>query len=236
MDQVTKNEIKTLVNNNYGFIPDDDEIDEIDNKLKERYYYELHEFRIINHLASRSILKIIEKYKEKLKNFDQITNEKLIFKFLKIAIKAYNEANNYASICLCRVAIETGLIERVAEECAKIDGDTSKDINEKILIYMKKNKKEMLHGNLCMAEIFRIITFNDVENIFEANLGQGIGKGILNKFVHGDIFSIVKKSNHPNKDIDELDEIKWIADGEAYRIGYNFLKITAEIAEILYLK
>lgn len=171
-----------------------------------------------------------------MKDFEIISQEKLIFRFLYLAIKAYNEANNYAAICLCRVAIETGLIERVAEECAKRDGDRSKNIDEKVLFYMKKNKKEMLHGNLCMAEIFGIITFSDVENIFEANLGRDIGKGILNKFAHGDIFGIVKKSNHPDKDIDELYQIKWIADGEAYRLGYNFLKITAEIAEKLYLK
>jgi len=81
-----------------------------------------------------------------------------------------------------------------------------------------------------------IISVKDVEDNFEKTLGKGIGKTILNKFVHGDIIDIVKYSNNPKANQNKLDQIKWVADGESYRIGYDILKITVEIAEILYLK
>lgn len=230
-----RNNIKELTNSNYGFIPEDVEINTIDSRLSESYL-DLHEYRIINHLATRAIYDSKLSYWSTKSNFAYIVGEKLIFRFLRLAIKCFNEANNYASICLCRTAIESGLIERVAEEYANRDSDKNKCYEQKLLFYINQNKDKMLHRNLELAEELNIISKRDVEDMFERNVGVGVGKRILNKFVHGDIIDIVKTSNNPEVKEDDLNQIKWIADNESYRIGYNILKITIDIAEKLYFE
>ena len=205
-DEMMKN-IKELTKERYGFTPNDFEINSIGESLS-LSYEELHQYKIINHLVTRKIYLDKFNYWSGLSTFNTITNEKLIFRFLKLAIKCYNEANNYASICLCRTAIETGLIERVAEENAKNDNAKDKCYEQKVVYYMNRNKGKMLHRNLELAQGFDIISITDVEEMFERNIGHGIGKKILDKFVHGDIIDIANLSNNPKLDENDLNNIK----------------------------
>jgi len=157
MNEGARNEIKELVKTKYGFSPENDEINYINDMLR-LTYFDLHQFRIVNHIATSSIFNSLMKYRAvKGYEFDNIYSDKLIFKYLRLARKCFEEALNFPAICMCRTAIESGLIERVAEEQANIDGDTTRKFEKKVLNYMKKNKNEMLHRNLEHAEKLKMM-------------------------------------------------------------------------------
>jgi len=246
IDNGLKQHIKDVVKKNYGFIPTDVEIDMFDQGLREAYPT-LHPYRIINHLATSSKNKIILQYRECLgTKLEEIQLKKMMFKYLQQADMSFNEAIPHGSICLCRTAIEVGLRERIAEEFANMDFTNKKKLEEKIFEHMEKLKKTTLGnpngGLIKIAEHIRLLGKEEIEKMFDKNFGPRYGRNVLDKFIHGDIFAI----NDILKDRREvtsvygvdniLDEKKIIADIASYDIAYEVLKITTEIAEILYLK
>lgn len=246
IDDKSRNHIKEIVEYHYGFIPTDEDIDKIDKGLSNNYGT-LHPYRIVNRLATSSLNKIISKYRDTLGiTLEEIELDKLIFKYMTLAKMCYNEAIPYATICLCRTAIEAGLREKVAEELAKKDNAENKDLSDKIFEQMEILKNKMLGspkgGLLKLAEDNNIIMEQDIEQMFKNKFGSQSGRNILNKFIHGYIFGIydfLQKRGADTRVIgakNKLDELKIVADAESNEIAFKTLRITTEIAEILYLK
>lgn len=245
LDEGVKEEIRELTESNYGFTPDKYEIERIDKGLRENYE-PLHKYRIYNRILTSFIKNIIWQYKDKIgeTEFYKIRQSKLIFFYKDLAERCFHEAIHYATICLCRTAIEAGLRERVAEELAKKDTDMTKSIDEKIFEQMNKLKKDTLGPLLTNAGKEKIITKNDVKKMFQKEFGSRSGRNILDKFVHGDIFAIYDFLKNAGKDttvfsgeeISATEIRKFVATGGSYAIAYEILKITTKIAEILYFK
>lgn len=246
IDDESRKHIKEVVKQHYGFIPTDEEIDRLDKELRISYEI-IHPYRIINMFATFSLDKVISKYREKLGiKLEEMELDKLIFKYRTYAKMCFHNAIPYATICLCRIAIEAGVREKIAEELAEKDKVGNKNLSDKILEQMKKLKNITLGspngGLFALADKNCIITREEVEQMFKNRFRSRNGRKILDKFIHGDIFDIYDFQQKKGVDTrvigakDKLEELKIISDSASFEIAFEVLRITTEIAEILYLK
>ena len=246
IDDKLRNHIRNVVELHYGFIPTDAQIDRVDKGLRGSYVT-LHPYRIVNRLATSTINEIILKYRDEMGiKLEEIELDKLIFRYKTLATMCFNEGIPHATICLCRTAIEAGLRERIAEELAKKDIGEKNNISDRTFEKMKELRKVTLGrpngGLLKLAEDNRIVSKENLEELFRTRFGSKIGRKILDKFIHGDIFAIYDFLQERGVDTrligakDRLDERKIIADMVSAEVAFEILMIITKLSEILYLK
>jgi len=246
--------IKKIVTFHYGFKPQDRDIGWIDDVLRNNYST-LHDQRIIRNLVTTEIAKILLKHRDKNGNteFGKILLQKLIFHYLTLASMSYRAGIPFATISLCRTAIEAGLRERVAEELAKKEISKNEKFPKKVLEKMEtlkdlslgtiKTKKKEIKGLIKLAEENNIIPDKVIEKIFKKlKFKYQSSRRILDKFIHGDLIWMVNfvKEKDKNSQVigaeNVLEESKIIADSKIDDIAVEVLKGTTKIAEILYFK
>jgi len=185
-----KRKIKEIVKSYYGIDADDRYIEWIDKGLR-NHYSVLHHQNIIRHLVTVNIDKILLKHRDEIGSleFEEMVLDKLIFHYLTFASMSYRAGIPIGSIFLCRTAVETGLRERIAEEMAKKEVKSEKELPQKIWEEMKKLEGKKLIELIKMAEEHKIIEGGEIEEIFRS---QGLEKRVLDKFIHGNIDWIVR--------------------------------------------
>jgi len=236
--------IKRIVKFHYGFEPNNRDIDWIDGVLRNNYST-LHDQRIIRDLVTTEIAKILLKHRDKNGNteFGNILLHKLIFHYLTLASMSYRAGIPFATISLCRTAIEAGLRERVAEELAKKEVNKNEKFPKKVLEKMETLKDLSLRDMIKLAEENNIISNEVIEKVFEKlKFKYQNSRKILDKFIHGDLIWMVNfvKEKGKNSEVigaeNVLEECKIIADFNIDDIAVEVLKGTTKIAEILYFK
>lgn len=250
--------IKKIVEFHYGFKPQDRDIDWIDDVLRNNYST-LHDQRIIRNLVTAEIDKILLKHRDKHRDkigsikFEKILPHKLIFHYLTLASMSYRAGVPFATISLCRTAIEAGLRERVAEELAKKEVSKNEEFPKKVLEKMEtlkdlslgtiKTKKGETKGLIKLAEENNIISDKVIEEIFKRlKFKYQNSRKILDKFIHGDLVWMVNffKEKDKNSEVigaeNVLEESKIIANFKIDNVAVEVLKGTTRIAEILYFK
>lgn len=249
--------IKKIVEFHHGFEPKDRDIDWIDDVLRNNYST-LHDQRIIRNLVTVEIDKILLKHRDKIDKigsikFEKILLHKLIFHYLTLASMSYRAGIPFATISLCRTAIEAGLRERIAEELAKKEISKNEKFPKKVLEKMEtlkdislgtiKTKKREIKGLIKLAEENNIISDKVIEEVFKKlKFKYQSSRKILDKFIHGDLIWMVNfvKEKDKNSEVigaeNVLEESKIIADFKIGDIAVEVLKGTTKIAEILYFK
>ena len=246
--------IKKIVKFHYGFEPDNRDIDWIDGVLRNNYST-LHDQRIIRNLVTVEIDKILLKHRDKIGNikFGKILRHKLIFHYLTLASMSYRAGIPFATISLCRTAVEAGLRERVAEELAKKEVSKNEKFPKKVFEKMEtlkdlslgsiKTKKGETKGLIRLAEENNIISDKAIEEIFKKlKFKYQSSRRILDKFIHGDLIWIVNFFKEKDKNCEVigaenvLEESKIIADFKIGDVAVEVLEGTTKIAEILYFK
>ncbi len=242
--------IKKIVEFHYGFRPKNKDINWIDKMLRNNYSV-LHDQRIIRNLATVEIDKMLLKHRDKIGSikFEKILLDKLIFRYLTLASMCYRAGISFATITLCRTAIETGLRERIAEELAKKECNKTKEFPKIILEKLKTLKDISLgtrgenKGLIDLAEENNMISNKTIEKIFkELKFKQQSSRRILDKFIHGNLIWMVNFVKEKNKNVEVigaeniLEKYKIIADSKINDIAVEVLKGTTKIAEILYFE
>ena len=250
--------IKKIVKFHYGFDPQDRDIDWIDDVLRNNYST-LHDQRIIRNLVTMEIHKILLKHRDKKRDkigsikFEKILLHKLIFHYLTFASMSYRAGIPFATISLCRTAIEAGLRERVAEELAKKEISRNEQFPKKVLEKMEtlkdlslgtiKTEKREIKGLIKLAEENNIISNEVIQEVFKKlKFKYQNSRKILDKFIHGDLIWIVNfvKEKGKNSEVigaeNILEKSKIIADFNIDDIAVEVLKATTKIAELLYFK
>jgi len=244
--------IKKIVTFHYGFKPQDRDIDWIDDVLRNNYSA-LHDQRIIRNLVTMEIDKILLKHRDKngSMKFGKILRHKRIFHYLTLASISYKAGIPFATISICRTAIEAGLRERVAEELAKKEVGKNEKFPKKVLEKMEtlkdislgtvKTKKGETKGLIKLAEENNIISDKVIEKIFKKlKFRYQNSRRILDKFIHGDLIWTVNFFKEKDKNCkvigaeNVLEECKIIADFKIDNVAVEVLKGTTKIAEVLY--
>ena len=239
-----RKKIKEVVKFHFGIDAEDHDIDWIDKMLR-NHYSVLHDQMIIRNLVTVNIDKILLKHRDKIGSikFEKILLDKLIFNYLTFASMSYRAGIPIGSIILCRTAIETGLRERIAEELAKKE-IKDRGLPQKIWEWMKKLEDKGLRDLIEMAEENGILTKREIEGFFKSlRLEKQTSRKVLDKFIHGDIYWIVRFVESKDKENakvigakDILHEKKIIAlfGGRIDHIAVSVLIGTTLIAERLY--
>jgi hypothetical protein len=221
--------IKKIVEFHYGFLPDDDEIVSIDEGLRNQYSV-LHEQCIIRELLTRKVSSILVAHRQEKPDIESLFLDKLMFRFLTIASMCYRAGIPLACITICRIAIEAGLRERLAE--AK--GSSPEEVWNEI-----KKRHGKLRWLVKEADQEGIMTEKEFEELFVFR-GQ-LGHNLLNKYAHADLNSIIRLFESLQFDIrvigakDALAEKKIQAETYTDEVAIAVLVATTKIAEKLYL-
>lgn len=181
--------IKKIVRFHYGFKPKDEDIDWIDDMLRNEYVV-LHDERIIRELATQNAVNQLLKIRDKIGSikFETIWLEKFMFRYLTYASMCFTAGIPEGTISLCRTAIESRLRERIAEELAGKECGDPKKLPEIIWRRMGELRDEKLTKLILKAENNNIISRQQIENIFEEyKFGDQNSRRVLDKFIHGDI-------------------------------------------------
>ena len=232
-----RKKIKEVVKFHYGIDADDRDIDWIDKMLR-NHYTVLHDQRIIRNLVTVNIDKILLKHRDKIGSieFERITMDKLIFRYLTFASMCYRAGIPIATISLCRTALEGGLKEKIAEKIAKDE----KGIWEAI----KESSNLKLWQLVQKAEDENIISKGEIENFFiiDEKMKKIIPnpRNLLDKYIHADLPTIIAFLKEIGADTEVIDyagplEKKKIqAQTFIDKIAVFILAATSRIAERLY--
>ena len=240
-----RKKIKEIVKFHYGIDADNHDIDWIDGMFR-NHYSVLHDQNIIRNLVTVNINKILLKHRDKIGSlkFEEISLEKLIFRYLRFASMSYKAGIPIGSIFLCRTAIETGLRERIAEELAEKESTDKGKLPQKIWKLMKKLEDKKLWELIKMSEENNILRKGEIEEIFKPlKLGEQTSRKVLDKFIHGDLGWIVRFVESKDKEHakvigakDILHEKKIVAESYTDYTAVSTLIGTTLIAERLYFK
>lgn len=232
-----RKKIKEVVKFHYGIDADDRDIDWIDKMLR-NHYTVLHDQRIIRNLVTVNIDKILLKHRDKIGSieFERITMDKLIFRYLTFASMCYRAGIPIATISLCRTALEGGLKEKIAEKIAKDE----KGIWEAI----KESSNLKLWQLVQKAEDENIISKGEIENFFtiDEKLKKIIPnpRNLLDKYIHADLPTIIAFLKEIGADtevignVDLIEKKKIQAQTFIDKIAVFILAATSRIAERLY--
>lgn len=241
-----KNRIQKIMKHHYGFEPENEEIERIDGILRSiNTQSTLHDEKIIRYFVIEKIHKILSKHRERIGNtkYETLLLDKLIFLFLTWAQGCYKDGFSIASISLCRIALESGLKEKLAEVWAKEEGEDVPKRSRRKWMHLKKLQDLMLKDLIQKAKDEGIIT-NEFERTFKnLKFKKKDSRKILDKFIHGDIVWIADfiRAKDENTRIvigaeDIIDENKIVMLSGINNIAIQVLIGTTEIAEKLYFK
>ena len=222
--------IKKIVEFHYGFLPDDDEIVSIDEGLRNQYSV-LHDQYIIRELLTRKVSDILVAHRREKPDIENLFIEKLMFRFLTLASMCYRAGIPLACIALCRVALEAGLRERLAEVKASSPEEVWNEIN--------KRRHKLLGSLVKEADQQGIMSKKEFEELFV--FGGQLGHHLLDKYIHADLNSIIRLFESLQFDIrvmgakDALAEKKIQAEAYTDKVAVAVLAATTRIAEKLYL-
>lgn len=222
--------IKKIVEFHYGFLPDDDEIVSIDEGLRNQYSV-LHEQCIIRELLTWKVSSILVAHRQEKPAIESLFLDKLMFRFLTLANMCYRAGIPLACITICRIAIEAGLRERLAEAKASSPEEVWNEI--------KKRHDKLLGRLVKEADQEGIMTKKEFEELFV--FGGQLGHHLLDKYTHADLNSIILLFESLQFDIrvvgakDALAEKKIQAETYTDEVAIAVLVATTKIAEKLYL-
>jgi len=222
--------IKKIVEFHYGFLPDDDEIVSIDEGLRNQYRV-LHDQCIIRELLTRKVSSILVAHRREKPDIESLFSDKLMFRFLTLASMCYRAGIPLACIALCRVALEAGLRERLAEAKASLPEEVWSEIN--------KRRHKLLGSLVKEADQEGIMTKKEFEELFV--FGGQLKQHLLDKYIHADLNSIIRLFESLQFDIrvmgakDALAEKKIQAEAYTDEVAVAVLAATTRIAEKLYL-
>lgn len=222
--------IKKIIKFHYGFVPDEEEIITIDQGLRSQYGV-LHDQYIVRELVNRRISGILLAHRKEKTDIETLFLDKSIFHFLTFASMCYRAGIPLGCIVLCRIALEAGLRERLAEAKALSP--------EEVWSGIKKRRNKLLGSLVEEADREGIMAKKDFEELFM--FGAAIGHHLLNKYVHADLDSIVSFLEGLQFDTrvisakDMLSEKKIQAEVYTDEIAVAVLAATTRIAEKLYL-
>jgi len=232
-----RKKIKEIVKFHYGIDADDRDIDWI-NKMLRNHYTVLHDQRIIRNLVTVNIDKILLKHRDKIGSaeFERMTMDKLIFRYLTFASMCYRAGIPIATISLCRTALEGGLKEKIAEKIAKDE----KGIWEVI----KESSNLKLWQLVQKAEDENIISKGEIENFFtiDEKMKKIIAnpRNLLDKYIHADLPTIIAFLKEIGADTEVIGNVDLIEKKKIQvqtfidKIAVFILVATSRIAERLY--
>jgi len=222
--------IKKIVEFHYGFVPNEQDILWIDQMLRGQYSV-LHDQYIIRELVTRRISEILLVHRQEKPDIDSLFFDKAMFNYLTFASMCFCAGIPLGCIALCRIALEAGLRERLAEIKASSP--------EEVWSEIKKRRKKLLGSLVEEAAREGIMKKKDFEDLFV--FGAPFGHEILNKYVHADLDSIIRFFEHLQFDTrvigakDMLSEKKIQAEVYTNEIAVAVLASITRIAEKLYL-
>ena len=222
--------IKKIVEFHYGFLPDDDEIVSIGEGLRNQYRV-LHEQYIIRELLTRKVGGILVAHRREKPDIESLFIDKLMFRFLTLASMCYRAGIPLACIALCRVALEAGLRERLAEAKASSPQEVWSEMN--------KRRNKPLGSLVKEADQEGIMAKKEFEELFV--FGGQLGHHLLDKYIHADLDSIIRLFESSQFDMrvkgakDALAEKKIKAEAYTDEVAVAVLAATTRIAEKLYI-
>ncbi len=222
--------IKKIVEFHHGFLPNDDEIVSINEGLRNQYRV-LRDQYIIRELLTRKISDILVAHRREKPDIESFFIDKLMFRFLTLASMCYRAGIPLACIALCRVALEAGLRERLAEAKASSPEEVWSEIN--------KRSDKLLESLVKEADREGIMAKKEFEELFV--FGGQLGHHLLDKYIHADLNSIIRLFESLQFDIrvmgakDALAEKKIQAEAYTDEVAVAVLAATTRITEKLYL-
>lgn len=222
--------IKKIVEFNYGFIPNEQDILRIDRGLRGQYAV-LHEQGIIRELVTNRISGILLSHRQKKPDIENLFLSKSIFHYLTFASMSFRAGIPLGCIALCRTALEAGLRERLAEEQASSPEEVWSQIN----VLQRKRLWQLLDE----ADQEAILTKKEVGEAFE--FAGRVGRQVLDKYIHANVDSVIKLLEGLELDTrvvgasDKLAEKKIQAEAYVDQVAVIALAATTKIAEKLYL-
>jgi hypothetical protein len=232
-----RKKIKEVVKFHHGIEADDYDLDWIDKMLR-NHYSVLHDQNVISNLVTVNIGKILLKHRDKIGSieFERMTMDKLIFRYLTFSSMCYRAGIPIATISLCRTALEGGLKEKIAEKIANDEKGIWEVIEE------LSNLK--LWQLIRRAEDKNIITKDEIERFF--TIGEKMKKiipnprSLLDKYIHADLPTIIAFLEEIGANTEVIGDVGFIEkkkiQAEAFidKIAVFVLTATTRIAERLY--
>ena len=222
--------IQRIIQFHYGFVPSEEEILRIDDGLRSQYGV-LHDQYVIRELVTQKISDILVAHRQEKLDIESLFFDKSIFRFLTFGSMCYRAGIPLACIALCRIALEAGLRERLAEAKAASPEEVWNEIN--------KRRNKLLGSLVKEADQEGIMAKKEFEELFV--FGGQLGHHLLDKYIHADLNSIIRLFESLQFDIrvmgakDTLAEKKIQAEAYIDEVAVAVLAATTRIAEKLYL-